>query len=274
MTKLDHLREQIDDIDAHIVELLKQRADVVLQVKAEKSRDHIDIYSPIREQQILERAAALAEGGSFPPESIGKVFGAIVSATRSLIGELSVSYVGAQYAPCHQAAVQHFGNDAKFTPSAAVDAVFAEVEGGTAHLGVVPIEAGVPEVEAAVLEAFVRSKLSVIGEIVLRDHSRFFVIAPRALEPSEKDKTSLLCIVQDKAGALRDLLNPIAEQGVTLMRIESHRWSGGNWEHAFLLDLAGHVNSEPVRLAAQGVEKLCSFFRVLGSYPEGVSAIG
>ena len=120
MGKLDELREQIDGIDADIVALLNRRADVVLQVKAEKSRGQLDIYSPARERQIFNRVRELSGNGSFPHASLERVFSAIVSATRSLIGELAVAYVGPQYSYSHEAALHQFGSDIRFSPTSSV----------------------------------------------------------------------------------------------------------------------------------------------------------
>ena len=86
---LDELRANIDRIDAELVLLLNKRADLVLGVKEAKAKGNIEIYSPARERQILDRVTELAKGGAFPKASLEKIFANVISATRSLIGEMN-----------------------------------------------------------------------------------------------------------------------------------------------------------------------------------------
>lgn len=64
---LNSSRQRINSIDAQIVKLLNERARVVREVGLIKKRYHAPASAPSREQQVLRRAASLAEAPLTPP---------------------------------------------------------------------------------------------------------------------------------------------------------------------------------------------------------------
>ncbi len=81
--ELDELRRQIDAVDRKLVELLNERARLVEEVGKLKRRLGMEIYTPEREKEILELAAA-ANGGPFSPAAILRLFERILDESRSL----------------------------------------------------------------------------------------------------------------------------------------------------------------------------------------------
>lgn len=354
---LEQLRTEIDDIDRQLVDLLNRRADLVLGVKAAKERGRIDIYSPAREAQILERVRKLAEGGNFPVAALERTFTAIISATRSLIGELSVGYLGPDCSPAYDAAVKQFGESIKLNPEPSVETIIRRVEQGDFHYGVVPIETSSTGLNMIAVEALYDSRLEIVAEVETRNRlaiigkgpvakdgwlkikkifgdaqsigsvsqwlrinlplietvvvettaeaakrlgsdpsaaiiasesaaarfgldvlaagvendpnseARFVVIGFNTPPASGKDKTSLVVTAADRAGALRDILRPFADRGLTLLKIESkpHRKSGAGY--LFLIDIAGHRSDSEVEGAISELSGLVSACKVLGSFP-------
>ena len=43
--------------------------------------------------------------------------------------------------------------------------------------------------------------------------------------------------------------------------------SGSQWDYYFYIDLQGHPSQGHVKAALQDLEKLCSFYKILGTYP-------
>jgi chorismate mutase / prephenate dehydratase len=174
VSSLAGLRQQIDQIDEQVVTLLNKRAELVLGVRTAKARDGIDTYSPAREAQILDRVKRLAGGGPFPIAALERIFGAIISATRSLIGELNVSYVGPECTAGHEAAVKQFGEDVRFEPEASVEAVISRVLRGGSNYGVLPIETTETGLLVSTLSALADSGLQIVAEVDL--HREFALI--------------------------------------------------------------------------------------------------
>ena len=59
---LDDLRNQIDTLDYKLVELLNERARVVVEVGKLKSKTDSEIYAPHREKAVFEKIAAANDG--------------------------------------------------------------------------------------------------------------------------------------------------------------------------------------------------------------------
>lgn len=97
--------------------------------------------------------------------------------------------------------------------------------------------------------------------------TRFLVIGRTLFPPSGNDRTSLLVTVNDKPGALYDVLNPLAKHQVSMNRIESRPAHTGKWQYAFFIDVSGHVKDEGLQAAVREIEQSAGSVRVLGSYP-------
>lgn len=100
--------------------------------------------------------------------------------------------------------------------------------------------------------------------------TRFLVIGNVEVPPSGDDKTSLLVSTRNKPGALFQLLEPLARNGVSMTRIESRPSRQGMWDYVFFVDIEGHREDERVANALRELEREASLFKVLGSYPKAV----
>jgi chorismate mutase/prephenate dehydratase len=60
--QLEPLRRRIDELDRQIVELLNQRAEVVIQVGKIKNAGGAPIYAPDREKAVLQKISRLNRG--------------------------------------------------------------------------------------------------------------------------------------------------------------------------------------------------------------------
>ena len=100
--------------------------------------------------------------------------------------------------------------------------------------------------------------------------TRFLVIGRRIFPTSGHDRTSILVFINDKPGALFDVLSPFARHGISMNRIESRPSHQAKWEYAFFIDLAGHVDDDGMRQALAELEEHSAQIKVLGSYPVAV----
>ncbi|HSV97048.1 MAG TPA: prephenate dehydratase [Spirochaetota bacterium] len=100
-----------------------------------------------------------------------------------------------------------------------------------------------------------------------QNYTRFFVIGEHDNPPSGKDKTSIICAVRDKPGALYDLLRPFNETGINMTKIESRPDKKKMWEYNFFIDFIGHRDSTITRSAVEKMKEDLIFLKILGSYP-------
>jgi chorismate mutase/prephenate dehydratase len=63
------------------------------------------------------------------------------------------------------------------------------------------------------------------------------------------------------------LLEPLAQHGVSMSRLESRPARTGMWEYLFFVDLVGHRNDAAVAAALSELGERAAFVRMLGSYP-------
>jgi len=98
--------------------------------------------------------------------------------------------------------------------------------------------------------------------------TRFAVVGNDIVPATGRDKTSLVIYLErDRAGALYDILQEFAGQGINLTRIESRPSRRGLGDYYFYIDLEGHISDLPVEEALQGIVKKAAMVKVLGSYP-------
>jgi chorismate mutase/prephenate dehydratase len=102
------------------------------------------------------------------------------------------------------------------------------------------------------------------------NRTRFAVIGTLQTNPSGRDHTSLVLAVPNKAGAVYNLLAPLAKHGVSMTRFESRPARIGTWEYYFYVDIQGHVHDAAVARALEELKDNAAFFKVLGSYPHGL----
>ncbi|MCZ6470950.1 MAG: ACT domain-containing protein, partial [Gammaproteobacteria bacterium] len=82
------------------------------------------------------------------------------------------------------------------------------------------------------------------------------------------DKTSLLISTKNYPGALLGLLQPLADNNISMNKIESRPAPDRKWEYIFFIDIDGHQQSANVRQALDELKQQASLFKVLGSYPK------
>lgn len=102
--------------------------------------------------------------------------------------------------------------------------------------------------------------------------TRFLAVGKTDVEPTGKDKTSLLFSLNHKPGALYRALGPLARRSINMTRIESRPIRARSWEYVFFVDLEGHKMDGKIMEALKEMERDCVFMKWLGSYPAGGEA--
>jgi chorismate mutase/prephenate dehydratase len=98
--------------------------------------------------------------------------------------------------------------------------------------------------------------------------TRFVIIGNQDVAPSGDDKTSLLISTKNYPGALLGLLQPLADNNISMNKIESRPAPDRKWEYIFFIDIDGHQQSANVQQALDELKQQAALFKVLGSYPK------
>ena len=166
--ELESARQQIDALDAEIMERISHRAALALETARAKEADSA-FYDPAREAQVLRRIREV-NPGPLSDDSMVRLFREIMSACLALQHPTRVAYLGPEGTFTHQAALRHFGQSAEITPRDNITEVFRVVESGQSEYGVVPVENSTDGVVAHTLDLFVESPLKISGEVELAVH--------------------------------------------------------------------------------------------------------
>lgn len=109
--------------------------------------------------------------------------------------------------------------------------------------------------------------------------TRFIILGKQEVGPSGTgaqalsnaiDKTSIMVTSANQSGALHNLLKPIADNGLSMTRIESRPSKSGLWQYLFFIDIDGHLSNPSVAAALDQIREQSSIMKIIGSYPKAV----
>ena len=100
--------------------------------------------------------------------------------------------------------------------------------------------------------------------------TRFLIIGNQEVPPSGDDKTSIIVSMQNKPGALHELLLPFHTNNIDLSRIETRPSRSGKWTYVFFIDFLGHQADPLIRDVLERLSTSAVALKVLGSYPRAV----
>lgn len=122
--------------------------------------------------------------------------------------------------------------------------------------------------ELAALEYGLQVVRSGIQDLA-HNFTRFFVIGhSMSQRQTGRNRTALLFTIKDRVGALRDVVEVFAGNGINLSSIQSRPSKRRAWDYIFFVELEGHPNQAKVKRALQQVEQHCVFLKTLGAWPQ------
>jgi chorismate mutase / prephenate dehydratase len=166
---LTPLRARIDALDRRIVELLNQRAGVVIDIGRIKRDGNSPVYAPDREQQVLERVRK-ANKGPLPDSCLEAIWRELMSGSFALERPLRVGYLGPPASFSHLAARRKFGASVEYDDLEDIHAVFDEIARVHIDLGLVPIENSAIGGIGETLDSFLDSSVQVCAEVLIHIH--------------------------------------------------------------------------------------------------------
>ncbi|ROR32292.1 prephenate dehydratase [Inmirania thermothiophila] len=179
--EIGRIREEIDRLDEQIQALITRRAECarrIAEIKKEAGDAEAFFYRPEREAQILRRVLE-RNRGPLSDEEMARLFREIMSACLALEQPLNVAFLGPEGTFTQLAAFKHFGHSIRSRPLPTIDEVFREVEAGSVHYGVVPVENSTEGMVSHTLDRFLNSPLYICGEVELRVHHYLMAVGGR-----------------------------------------------------------------------------------------------
>lgn len=180
---LSDIRKDIDKIDRQLVKLLAERMECSLKVAEIKLAEHLPIYHPQREKEIIDRVTE--EGGEYG-EYIGEIYRFLMSCSRELqhtcFADNNDSFLSDP--PKNQLEVKGniacYGNVGSFTHLALTGAfgkeavpvfkdtfekVFKAVDSGEVSFGIVPVENSSAGSVSEVYDLLLKYQTYIVGSV-------------------------------------------------------------------------------------------------------------
>jgi chorismate mutase/prephenate dehydratase len=205
---LDPLRAKIDSLDEKIVQLLNDRAKVVVEIGKLKQASNSPIYAPDREKAILERIRQLNHG-PLADRCLEAVYRELMSGSFALEKPLRIGFLGPDGTFSHQAASQKFGSSVDYVPLAEIPSVFEEVVRGHIDYGLVPVENSIGGGIVDTLDAFLSSSARICAEVQITVHHSL-------LAKESWDKITKICSKSQVFSQCRNWLTATAKDRATV----------------------------------------------------------
>ena len=174
---LEELRKQINELDHRLVQLLNERARVVIEIGKLKNKTGKPIYSPDREKQVFARIAE-ANQGPLPDRCLVAIWRELMSGSFALERPLRIGYLGPGGSFSHTAAMLKFGQSVEYEPLADIISIFDEVSKGHCDLGLAPIENTTGGGVIETLDALIDSDVKICAEVLMAIHHSLLANCP------------------------------------------------------------------------------------------------
>lgn len=166
---LEECRKKIDNIDSQLVELINERAQVVVQIGKLKSKSGGQIYAPDREKLVLEKIVKTNKG-PLPDKCILAVWRELMSGSFFLERPLRIAYLGPAGSFTHTAAMLKFGQSVEYESLTNIRSIFDEIGKSHCDFGIVPIENSTGGGIIETLDALIDSSVKICSEVLMPIH--------------------------------------------------------------------------------------------------------
>ncbi len=165
------LRQRIDELDAQLVKLLNERAEVVVEVGKIKRSGRTDtpIYAPDRERAVLQKVRQ-HNAGPLPDTCIEAIWRELMSGSFALERPLRIGYLGPPGSFSHLAARKQFGASVEYDELTDFAAIFDEVARGHVDYGLIPIENSTHGGVTTSLDCFLDTEVKICAELLIAIH--------------------------------------------------------------------------------------------------------
>ena len=218
-------------------------------------------------------ARAREHGGAFPERSVEPVMREVLSACTAIVSPTLVAIIASDGGMGEGAAHVIFGHAVATQVAPSVSDAMLAVERGDVTYALVALETSSEGAASTTLFALANGTGKVIREKTIRadaesdKQTRFLVVGREGSRRTGSDRTFIALSLSEDPGSLYAALQPFAERGINLTRLESRQAPGSQFERLFFVELDGHTSDRAVLTAIDEVRAKSRHLRVIGSYP-------
>ena len=166
--QLKPFREKINEIDDKLINLLNERANLVLEIGELKKSLNLEVIQPNREAEIFQRLKN--KSTIFTESSIKAIWKEIISASRLIQDSIAkIGYLGPLGTFTHQAALEFFPKaGSEFISFNNSFEICDAIEKGQIEYGVFPIENSLQGTVRETIDLLIEKDLVIYGEVEIR----------------------------------------------------------------------------------------------------------
>lgn len=346
---LEQIRKEINEVDDSLAHALVRRAGLAKLVRDVKRETDTQVYHPSRERSILDRVFTICKESGFSQEQVDTVFLSVISACRSIVGDLEIAIPGPLGGMLHAAVIKQFGPVENIVSVSSVSDVVKRIQTAQSPYGIVPVSVDNEGVFNETLFALLSSPVSIAAEICISprlavcgstdeysrmyvsedllpdieysllrsvcgqccllpmgaveslsleqcaqssavllpeilshvypfpirkdglrimssESMRFFVLGKPDTNTLDHNVQALICVIKDRKGALRSVLEPFEKNDITLLAIESRTSTETSWESVFYIECECKAKRETIEIILKELERICLYVKNVGSF--------
>jgi chorismate mutase / prephenate dehydratase len=161
------LRDQIDDFDQKILQLINQRANLAKKIGHIKADSKLPVLNPERERIVLDNILK-SNAGPIGDNSLIAIWLEIMSACRAIENNMQVAFLGPSGTFSEQAMFGYFGQSIVGIAATSIDETFKMVETHQTHFAIAPIENSTEGGVSRTLDLLLSTSCKIVGEIIIQ----------------------------------------------------------------------------------------------------------
>jgi chorismate mutase len=258
---LRQLRDNIDELDTQIVDLLNRRCELAAKVGEWKSLHDLPFYVPEREKELFERLKE-KNSGPITDRSLFFIYREIISAAIALEKPLKIAVLsGINNNGAAEAARRTFGDSAQYHPMESTASLFDTLERGFIDYVVLPvIDKNLSLIEEVCEEIPANAK--VCAERTIDSQAAggtYLIFGKQSPEPTSGDRTLIIL-----PGANTEEISETAHSSeIKITVLKEIEYDG---KPSVLCEFEGHIADNKIENFIKSVKKNSKVI-MLGSYP-------
>jgi chorismate mutase len=215
--QMQNLRQQVDQIDLKMLQLLQQRIKLSGQIGKMKRRHGAVIYVPERERELVARLTRLSKGRP-SPQAVAALYREIMSSSRSAQGQAPIGLLPASASHVLPASLASFGACDQFSPRKTWAELVKGLDTGELSLALLTGEDLVKALQTQRHRDDFSCRLTVVGDFSppfdtkLPLARRIFIVTPRGKGAAmEANRILILIECKSTANAIKSLLRSMPD---------------------------------------------------------------
>ena len=273
MSKLDEARIKIDEIDAKMAELFKQRMEAVKEIADYKNERGLPVEDKDREQGIIDANMKAVDDEKLKPlymDFLQTTMDISKKYQHRTINGLNVVCGGEKQVDVF--AAEKAFPEGKITHYERFEDAYKAVEDGKFDVAVLPLDNSYKGDVGRVYDLIFKGNLYVnsIRSMAHGGSTARYAVLSRVKNDqnltSETESFMIMFTVKDEVGALANAISVISGYGYNMKTLRSRPMRDSAWNHYFYVELTGETSPGSDERLLAGLKEVCPMAKIAGYF--------